>query len=88
MRELLQNADDAGARTVRLVLDEREHGVTSVLAPSLAPFQGAALLCYNDARFSEADFVSISRIGDSGKRDLAGKTGRFGIGFNSVYHIR
>jgi sacsin len=38
---------------------------------------------YNDSVFSEADFTSISRIGDSVKREEAGKTGRFGIGFNS-----
>ena len=43
-----------------------------------APFQGAALLAFNDAQFSDADFASISRIGDSVKRDQAGKTGRFG----------
>jgi len=31
--------------------------------------QGAALLVYNDGVFSEADFKSISHIGDSGKRE-------------------
>lgn len=36
---------------------------------------------------SAQDFDSISRIGDSGKREEAGKTGRFGIGFNSCYHL-
>lgn len=33
---------------------------------------------YNDGVFSEADMASISRVGDSGKRAQAGKTGRFG----------
>ena len=51
-------------------------------AKGLAPFQGPALLAYNDAVFSEADFKSISNIGDSVKRDQKGKTGRFGVGFN------
>lgn len=37
--------------------------------------------------FSQEDFASISRVGDSVKRTQIGKTGRFGIGFNSVYHI-
>lgn len=48
------------------------------MANSLAAFQGPALLVYNDAVFSETDFESISRIGDSLKRLQQGKTGRFG----------
>lgn len=53
----------------------------------LAGFQGPALLAYNDAVFTQDDFTSISRVGDSVKRTQIGKTGRFGIGFNSVYHL-
>lgn len=36
----------------------------SVAFEGLADFQGPALLVYNDATFSEADFESISRIGE------------------------
>ena len=79
--------DDAGARTVRVCLDERQHGTTSLAYEKLAGFQGAALLVFNDSTFQEADFESISRIGDSVKREQVGKTGRFGVGFNSVYHL-
>lgn len=46
----------------------------------MAPFQGAALLAYNDGVFSERDLQSISRIGDSKKKEEEGKTGRFGVG--------
>uniref|UniRef100_A0A453L5V1 Uncharacterized protein n=1 Tax=Aegilops tauschii subsp. strangulata TaxID=200361 RepID=A0A453L5V1_AEGTS len=35
-RELIQNADDAGASCVRLCLDRRAHGSRSLLAPALA----------------------------------------------------
>ncbi|KAJ0963928.1 hypothetical protein J5N97_029050 [Dioscorea zingiberensis] len=87
LKELIQNADDAGATKVRLCLDRRSHGTESLLSDSLAQWQGPALLAYNDAVFSEDDFVSISRIGDSKKQGQAWKTGRFGVGFNSVYHI-
>ncbi|KAL8483693.1 hypothetical protein ACS0TY_026393 [Phlomoides rotata] len=87
LKELIQNADDAGATTVRLCLDRRTHGVDSLLSGTLAQWQGPALLAYNDAVFTEEDFVSISRIGGSAKHDKAWKTGRFGVGFNSVYHI-
>lgn len=70
--------DDAGARILRLCLDARAHGTQSLAFAEAAGFQGPALLCYNDATFSDADYTSISRIGDSVKRDQAGKTGRFG----------
>ncbi len=50
----------------------------SLLGPGLSGFQGPGLLVFNDSVFSEQDFESISRIGDSVKRAQAGKTGRFG----------
>uniref|UniRef100_A0A9I9DSX1 RING-type domain-containing protein n=1 Tax=Cucumis melo TaxID=3656 RepID=A0A9I9DSX1_CUCME len=87
LKELVQNADDAGATKVCLCLDRRVHGRESLLSASLAPFQGPALLAYNNAVFTEEDFVSISRIGGSNKHGQAWKTGRFGVGFNSVYHL-
>jgi len=49
-----------------------------LLGPQLSKFQGPALLVYNDAAFSERDFESIGRIGNSAKREQKGKTGRFG----------
>jgi hypothetical protein len=70
--------DDAGAKTVRLCLDTRVHGVASLAFAEAAAFQGAALLAFNDAVFTEADFKSISTIGDSVKKEQVGKTGRFG----------
>ncbi|CDP11009.1 unnamed protein product [Coffea canephora] len=87
LKELIQNADDAGATKVSLCLDRRSHGTQSLLSDKLAQWQGPALLAYNDAVFSEDDFVSISRIGGSSKHGQAWKTGRFGVGFNSVYHL-
>ena len=44
---------------------------------------------YNDATFTRTDFESIQRIGDSLKKaeETQSKIGRFGIGFNSVYHM-
>lgn len=71
------------------MIDSRSHGTDRLAAASLSELQGPALLCYNDAQFSEVDFQSIQRIGDSLKKeDSKGtKTGRFGVGFNSVYHL-
>lgn len=89
LKELIQNADDAGARRVCLTLDKRSHSAVRVADPNLAAFQGPALLVYNDAVFTKSDFQSIQRIGDSLKRaeeEAKSKIGRFGIGFNAVYH--
>lgn len=74
---------------VRLVLDTRVHGKSRLPHPSLTQLQGPALLAFNDAQFTDTDFQSIQRIGDSLKKeDSKGtKTGRFGIGFNCTYHL-
>ena len=49
--------------------------------------QGPALLCFDDAIFREEDFAGLFQFGVGSKRGDPTKTGRFGLGFNSVYHI-
>ena len=87
LQEIIQNADDAGASTVHFYLDNRQHRSQSLINPSLAQFQGPALLSYNDAMFQEKDWQSIQDMQQSVKADDPFKVGKFGIGFNSVYHI-
>ncbi|XP_066482921.1 sacsin-like [Tiliqua scincoides] len=87
LKELIQNADDAGAREVILLYDQRGFGTQSLFSEGLASTQGPALLAYNDAQFSEADWDGIQSPGLSHKEDDPSTTGRFGLGFNSVYHI-
>lgn len=65
-------------RQVIVCLDRRHHGTGRLAYSGLAPFQGPALLVYNNSIFTEEDFESISRVGGSKKRTQAGKTGRFG----------
>lgn len=48
---------------------------------------GTALYVYNDAVFTAEDWNGIQEIARSRKREDPLKVGRFGIGFNSVYHI-
>lgn len=48
---------------------------------------GPALYAFNDAAFTEDDWQGIQRAGRSIKHDDPSKVGRFGIGFNSVYHV-
>ena len=45
------------------------------------------LYCFDDAAFEEQDLESILAIGDGKKKGNVTKTGQFGLGFNSVYHI-
>ena len=89
LKEHVQNADDAGASTFCVLLDERSHATGTLISPKLAAFQGASLVTYNDATFTETDFESIQHIGGSKKTEAEArtKTGRFGVGFNSSYHV-
>lgn len=85
LSELIQNADDAGASTVRVLYSSRHYGTTALLGSKMAPWQGPALYFYNDAQFSAADFSNIARIGQASKLDKVLSTGRFGLGFNATY---
>ena len=60
--DVKENADDAGAREFKVMLDGRsgEHGTATLLSPALAPMQGPALLQFDDAVFSSDDFTSTS----------------------------
>lgn len=49
--------------------------------------QGPSLLAFNDALFAPSDFDAIRCIGQDGKTTRPGATGRFGLGFNAVYHF-
>ncbi|XP_026877975.2 sacsin [Electrophorus electricus] len=87
LKELIQNADDGQASEVVLIHDERTYGTHSVWTEALGKFQGPALYAYNNAAFSEEDWEGIQQAGRSIKQDDPTKVGRFGIGFNSVYHV-
>ena len=86
-KELIQNADDAGASKVCFVVDWRENRRVKLLAEELSKCQGPALWAYNDAMFSESDFENINKLAGETKKEDLDKVGRFGLGFNSVYHL-
>lgn len=85
--ELVQNAEDAGASEVTFLLDKTQYGTSSVLSPEMVDWQGPALCCYNDSVFSSHDLYAISRIGQESKLEKPFAVGRFGLGFNCVYHF-
>jgi len=72
---------------VKFYLDSRQHGRTSLVHPDLAPFQGPALLAYNDAEFTDEDWDGIQNLQRSIKAEDPFKVVRFGLGLNSVSHI-
>jgi len=87
IKELIQNADDAGATCVEIIFDWRTHNFKQLPDPRMGVLMGAAMLVYNDSNFTDEDFRNIKSLGDSGKRETLWKTGRFGVGFNSIYHV-
>jgi len=87
LRELLQNADDAGATEIEYVLDAKTYADEPLLNEGLRDYQGPALLARNNSVFRDEDFRSLSSIGDSVKKQDPASTGKFGQGFNAVSAI-
>ncbi|KAB1267411.1 Sacsin, partial [Camelus dromedarius] len=87
LKELIQNAEDAGATEVKFLYDETQYGTETLWSEDMAQYQGPALYVYNNAVFTPEDWHGIQEIARSRKKDDPLKVGRFGIGFNSVYHI-
>src|SRR5258708_35991249 len=67
IKEFIQNADDAGATRVDVVIDWRAHGTFLSPDDPIRPLLGPALLIANDATFTDRNFQEIKEIGDSGK---------------------
>ncbi|XP_052812994.1 sacsin-like [Mya arenaria] len=89
LKELIQNAEDAGARTMGILLDERRLNRTDETSPAQCKkyFQAPAMCVHNDAEFAEKDWKGIIMIYNSVKKFDILKVGRFGLGFKSVFHL-
>ena len=87
IKELIQNADDAGASKVRFLVDWRQGPTESLFSPEMKHCQGPALWAYNDAVFTDKDFENINKLAGATKVEDLAKIGRFGLGFNAVYHL-
>jgi len=85
IKELIQNADDAGADFMSVILDERLP--PSETPPEYKSLYSPALIVRNNAPFKDLDFKAICDVAGGHKRAQATAAGRFGIGFNSVYFV-
>ena len=86
-KELIQNADDAGATEVKFLVDWRNGRTNSLFSTGMAECQGPALWAYNNALFTDEDFENINKLAGETKVEDISKIGRFGLGFNAVYHL-
>ena len=88
-KELIQNADDAGATEVNFLYDERanEDAMTCLIDDGMSLCQGPALWVYNDAEFQDEDFENITKLSGATKEHDTEKIGKFGLGFNAVYNL-
>lgn len=87
LKELIQNADDAEATEIHFVWDKRQHGKEKTFGKKWNHLQGPALCVFNNKVFSDADLTGIQQLGEGGKHNSPGKIGKYGVGFNSVYHL-
>ncbi|XP_067875962.1 sacsin isoform X3 [Heterodontus francisci] len=87
LKELIQNADDAEASEIHFIWDPRKHGNTKTFGEEWNTLQGPALCVYNNKKFTDKDIEGIQQLGEGGKRKSPEKTGKYGLGFNSVYHL-
>lgn len=81
LKELLQNADDAGARRFRL---DALPGWPAAANPLL---HGPGLLVVNDGVFHKEDERGITSFGESGKATDSAAIGKFGLGQKAVFHL-
>ena len=95
IKELIQNAEDSGATEIVFILDEQDyssHNKTLILCPTAYPnwkqlHSFPSLTVFNNKGFSEEDIKGIQKLSVGGKINDQNTIGKFGLGFNSVYHI-
>ncbi|XP_067666359.1 sacsin-like [Haliotis asinina] len=88
-KEMIQNADDAGATEVCFLYDERQNwdARSSLLKREMASLQGPALWSFNNGIFNETDFKNLINLGGATKSADTSTIGKYGLGFSSVFNL-
>ena len=86
-KELVQNADDAGASVISFILDNRNHKCKKLFTKEFSALQGPALCCYNNKIFTENDLEALKSLGVGNKENQISQTGKYGVGFNCIYRL-
>jgi len=81
VKELVQNADDAGASHLDIGWT---HGLPKASHPLL---QGPALFIINDGPFRDKDAFAIRQLGLSDRANEKATIGKFGLGLKSIFHL-
>jgi hypothetical protein len=82
IRELLQNADDAGATRLDIGW---VRGLAGAKHELLA--DGPSVFVLNDGEFTASNARSIAQLGLSDKAGEHGRIGKFGLGLKSIHHL-
>lgn len=81
LKELIQNADDAGASELRIyVVDGIKDAKTSLL-------KQPAIVVFNDGEFRNEHLKNILTMSVDSKTTDNSKIGRYGLGMKSIFHI-
>jgi len=81
VKELVQNADDAEAKLLKLT---RTNGLAHASHPLL---RGPALVIINDGPASDDDLIAIRHMGINYKAEKSASVGKFGLGLKSIFHL-
>ncbi|KAI1233564.1 hypothetical protein IHE44_0004748 [Lamprotornis superbus] len=87
VKEVLQNVDDAGAGLVCFMRDRWQHPAKATFSEKWNILQSPALCIYSNSSFQQQDIESIQHLGVRGKQDQHDVTGKYGLGFDTVYHF-
>jgi len=81
LKELVQNADDAGAQALHFgTIESWPEGIHPLLT-------GPTLMVLNDGEFRLLDREGITRLDEGAKGGDSGAIGKYGLGMKSLFHL-
>lgn len=89
LREMLANADDAGAKHFTVCLDKSTYQQSGLLHANMAKWQGPAVFVHNDALFTNDVAVAATRAKWVTVRSspMLIRSGKFGKGAMTAYYL-